>query len=66
VRQGVAPYAKRVEVPVSAVMTSPAVFVTLKRTVGVVSVGDLLRSIVETQGETISHLESYITGKYPG
>ncbi|WP_291990347.1 CBS domain-containing protein [Luteitalea sp.] len=36
------------------------------RVVGVVSSGDLLRSIVKTQSETINHLEGYISGKYPG
>lgn len=34
--------------------------------VGVVSIGDLLRSVVKTQGALISHLEGYISGKYPG
>ena len=34
--------------------------------VGVVSSGDLLRNIVNTQSETINHLEGYISGKYPG
>ncbi|HEU6443787.1 MAG TPA: CBS domain-containing protein [Gaiellaceae bacterium] len=36
------------------------------RLVGVVSRGDLLRSLVKTQSATIGHLEAYITGKYPG
>lgn len=34
--------------------------------VGVVSVGDLMKSLVATHSETISHLEGYISGKYPG
>ncbi|MFN2375336.1 MAG: CBS domain-containing protein [Candidatus Binatia bacterium] len=34
--------------------------------VGVVSTDDLLRSVVKTQGALISHLEGYISGKYPG
>lgn len=33
---------------------------------GVVSRGDLLRSLVKTQSATIGHLEAYISGKYPG
>ena len=37
-----------------------------ERVVGVVSSGDLLRSIVKTQSEAITHLEGYISGKYPG
>lgn len=78
------------KVPVSAVMSSPVVFVSPKHTVGdcmwivtekrvthlpvvdgqtlvgVVSIGDLMKSIVETQNETIAHLEGYVSGKYPG
>ena len=34
--------------------------------VGIVSMGDLVTSIVREQDATISHLEGYITGKYPG
>lgn len=34
--------------------------------VGVVSMGDLVNKIVRDQGDTITHLEAYITGKYPG
>lgn len=37
-----------------------------KAVVGVVSVGDLMRSLVSTHAETITHLEGYISGKYPG
>ncbi|HEU6446339.1 MAG TPA: CBS domain-containing protein [Gaiellaceae bacterium] len=36
------------------------------RLIGVVSRGDLLRSLVKTQSATIGHLEGYITGTYPG
>lgn len=36
------------------------------RVCGVVSIGDLLRSVVQTQAATIGHLEGYISGKYPG
>jgi CBS domain-containing protein len=33
--------------------------------VGVVSIGDLVRSTIMKQQETISHLTDYIAGKYP-
>jgi CBS domain-containing protein len=36
------------------------------RVVGVVSVGDLVKSIIDAQADTIDHLHDYITGKYPG
>ncbi len=34
--------------------------------VGVVSIGDLVKSLVGDQDRTIKHLEGYITGQYPG
>lgn len=34
--------------------------------VGIVSVGDLVNSIVREQEDTIHQLEAYVTGKYPG
>ena len=34
--------------------------------VGIVSIGDLVRSVITVQGETIEHLERYIGGHYPG
>jgi CBS domain-containing protein len=34
--------------------------------VGIVSIGDLVNSIISSQGDTIRHLHNYITGSYPG
>ena len=36
-----------------------------ERVIGLVSLGDLVRRILSTQGETIQHLQEYITGKKP-
>jgi len=33
--------------------------------VGLISIGDLVNSIIEAQAQTINHLHSYITGGYP-
>jgi CBS domain-containing protein len=33
---------------------------------GVVSIGDLVGSLISAQTDTIHHLRNYITGKYPG
>jgi CBS domain-containing protein len=32
---------------------------------GIVSIGDLVRSVITVQGETIQYLQQYITGHYP-
>jgi CBS domain-containing protein len=37
-----------------------------ERVLGVVSIGDLVRSKVEDQAATIEQLHAYITGQYPG
>jgi CBS domain-containing protein len=34
--------------------------------VGIVSIGDLVRSVITVQGETIQYLQQYITGQYQG
>lgn len=34
--------------------------------VGVVSASDLVKSLLHDRDHTITHLEGYITGKYPG
>jgi CBS domain-containing protein len=34
--------------------------------VGIVSMGDLVNSIISSQGDTIRQLHNYITGSYPG
>jgi CBS domain-containing protein len=34
--------------------------------VGIVSIGDLVRSMITVQGETIQYLQQYISGPYPG
>jgi CBS domain-containing protein len=37
-----------------------------ERMVGIVSIGDLVNWTISAQTATISHLESYIAGQYPG
>jgi CBS domain-containing protein len=33
---------------------------------GIVSIGDLVRSVITVQGETIQYLQQYINGPYQG
>ena len=33
--------------------------------IGIVSIGDLVRSVITVQGETIQYLQQYINGRYP-
>lgn len=37
-----------------------------EKVVGVVSIGDLVKAIIDQQAETIQHLHAYIGGQYPG
>lgn len=37
-----------------------------ERLVGVISIGDLVNSIISAQAETIHQLKNYISGRYPG
>jgi len=34
--------------------------------IGIVSIGDLVRSVITVQGETIQYLQQYINGQYQG
>jgi CBS domain-containing protein len=36
-----------------------------EQVVGIISIGDLVNSIIGEQGEIIQHLETYITGREP-
>ena len=35
------------------------------RLLGVISIGDLVNAIIADQAQTIDHLHTYITSKYP-
>jgi CBS domain-containing protein len=34
------------------------------KVIGMVSIGDLVRKVISTQGDTIQHLQEYISGRY--
>jgi CBS domain-containing protein len=36
------------------------------RLVGLISMGDLVSWVIESQQSTIEHLQGYISGEYPG
>jgi CBS domain-containing protein len=40
--------------------------VDAEKVVGVVSIGDLVKSIISAQADAIDRLQDYISGKYPG
>jgi CBS domain-containing protein len=35
-----------------------------EKVIGMVSIGDLVRKVISTQGDTIQHLQEYISGRY--
>jgi CBS domain-containing protein len=56
-------YARKIILQGREIMTGDPVTVTADHTL--ISIGDLVNSIIASQAQTIDHLHTYITGGYP-